>query len=115
MLLAFGCGGITYAGAYQVHLSREAAVTGDELSYEPANGCTVERHLHAAHQGLRFGLVEAAHGAVLTGGSAVVANLQTAILVIMHGVRLASCVLAAGRVPATRAVQTSKAADADSF
>ena len=79
--------------ADQVHLAGEAAVTSDQLCQQPADGSAVQRCLHTAPQCLRLDVLDAGHCAVLADRSAVVANLQTGVLLIMHDAREARCVL----------------------
>lgn len=93
MLLALCCRRFAHPGAYQIHFPREAAVTGDQLGHEPADGGAVERGLHGAPKCLRVGLIHAGDCTVLAGSRAVVAKLQTRLLVIMHDAAKARCVL----------------------
>jgi hypothetical protein len=93
MFPALGRRCLADTGADQVHLAREAAVTSDQRCQEPTDGSAVQRCLHTAPQGLRLDLMDAGHCAVLTNSSAVVANLQTGVLLVMHVAREARCVL----------------------
>ena len=113
VLFALCCGRIAHPGAYQVHFPREAAVARDELSYESTDRGTVECQLCAAPERFRRRLVQAAHCTVLACRGAVVADLQTAVLVIVHGAREASSVLECHRRGAAAEIEPSAAQAAD--